>query len=194
MPPFGSLFLVFALAAPAFATITSYTDFDAAVATFNSDVNSWNSGPLGLVAFNNDIANFNTAVDTFNAATSGSYATVSPVSPYGTISPYAGSTSAINAFNSAASAFNVDVGNFDAGSLDRPNFASDVATFNNAVITFNIAGASPPAGMEPSPPTYSQEDTVTDPSPEPSSALLTTLGLGLAGACLAKKRRAASRG
>ena len=188
-----SLFLFLALAGSAFATITAYSDFDTAVATFNSEVNSWNLGPLGLVAFNNDIANFDTAVDTFNAATSGSYATVSPESPYGTVSPYAGSTPAITSFNSAVSAFNADVGNFDAGSLDRPAFASDVTSFNNAVVTFNVAGASPPVSQEPLPPTYSQEETVTDPSPEASSALLTALGLGFAWARFAKTRRAAAR-
>ncbi len=98
----------------------------------NSDVNSWNSGPLGLVAFNNDISAFDAAADAFNTATSGSYATVLQVSPYGSVSRY-------------------EVGNFDSGSLDRPDFASAVASFNIAAVNFNVAGASPPVSLEPSP-------------------------------------------
>ena len=188
MPSHRTLILFVALAGCAFAD--AYTDFNAAIATFNLDVTSWNSGPLGLVAFNVDIANFNTAVGSFNAATSGSYATVSSVSPYGTVSPYPGSTPSITTFNAAVTTFDSVVGSFDAGSLDQPDFASNVTTFNSAAANFNVAGASPPVAFEPLPPTYSQEQLVTNPgtsTPELSSAWLVTLGLGGA-LCLAKTR------
>jgi hypothetical protein len=191
MSLYRTLTLLLALTGSAFAG--AYADFNTAIDTFNSDVDSWNLGPLGLVAFNNDISTFDLAVNTFNTATSGSYATVLSVSPYAPVSPYLGSTSAVATFNFAVTAFNNAVGNFDAGSLDKPDFSSAVASFNFAAQNFNAAGASPPVLQEVAPPAYSLEPSVTDPgppTPEPSSALLVISGLILAVARFAKKSRA----
>jgi hypothetical protein len=190
MSLYRTIALFLALTGSAFAG--AFADFNTAIATFNSDVNSWNSGPLGLVAFNNDISTFDTAVTAFNTATSQSYATVLQVSPYGSVSPYEGSSAAITTFDTAVITFNTAVGNFDSGSLDRPDFASAVASFDIAAVNFNVAGASPPVSQELLPPPYSLEPMVTDPgpaAPEPSSAWLMIPGLVLAGVRIAKTRR-----
>lgn len=87
------------------------------------------------------------------------------VSPYGSVSLYEGSSPAIIAFDTAVTTFNTAVGNFDSGSLARPDFASAIVSFNIAATVFNAAGASPPVSQEPLPPTYALEPMVTDPGP-----------------------------
>lgn len=62
--------LALLLALTGSACAGAYSDFTTAISTFNSDVTSWNSGPLGLVAFNNDISTFDAAVNVFNTSTS----------------------------------------------------------------------------------------------------------------------------
>lgn len=123
-----------ALTGSAFAG--AYSDVNTAITTFNSDVNSWNSGRLGLVAFNNDISVFDAAVNVFNTSTSGSYAAVLLVSPDGSVLRYERSTPAITTSDIAVTPFNAGVGNFDAGSLNRPDFASAVVSFNIAAVNF----------------------------------------------------------
>jgi hypothetical protein len=108
------------------------------------------------------------------------------VDPYSTVGQYPiggtppPSTASVIAFNVAVDAYNSAVNQFNSGSLDRPDFNTDIQVFDSAIASFNAAGTSPPLAFPAQLGAHDQQSLVTQPSdpdpgptvPEPSPVWL----------------------